>query len=144
MALLQHPALAVLLNHLLATCNELRQCALLELRAIVFRRVVATVDECARCLRELPARRLPQATAHFDSFCRAMGAHFLPHAARCLEALFPRGAAASAEDAALLFAPVATDLQALCTSTAIGADASAPQSGADGPALPSTPAPRRD
>lgn len=98
LALLQHPPVAVLLNHLLTVFNELRTCAPYELRHALFARVQAALLACVSALADVDASGSEkggagivgeQARAHYRSLCACMAEHLVPHVARCLDQLVP-------------------------------------------------------
>lgn len=91
LALLQHPPVAVLLNHMLVVLNELRPCAPYELRRPFFSRLRGALLTCVRALAEVEGGVAfsEQARAHFRSLCACMADHMLPHLAVCIDQLVP-------------------------------------------------------
>lgn len=92
LALLQHPPVAVLLNHFLVVFNEMRSCAPYELRPAFFNQVATTLRDCVRALadaREAAIALGLGAREHFRSLCACMAEHLVPYLAVCLDVLVP-------------------------------------------------------
>ena len=100
LALLQHPPVAVLTNHILTVFNELRTCAPYELRGSFFERVrvrlLACVKILADALQQQPSlggggagASTSHAKEHYASLCKCMAEVMVPHVASCLDQLIP-------------------------------------------------------
>ena len=90
-ALLAHPPVGTLCNHLLMVLNELRQCAAYGLRPLLFDRLSVALVAAVAALRELPARAAFTDGAHeqFRALCMCFADNLVPHVGGCADILIP-------------------------------------------------------
>ena len=99
--LVAHPALAVLVNHILFGLNELRACAPYELRARFFEAAAAALEACGGALCECAGSLSGTARAQLVEMALALVETAAPHVAACVDAVCGHWVSADTLGAAL-------------------------------------------
>ena len=89
MSLVAFPILAVFVNHLLASMNDLRACAPYELRRDFFNIITNAIQACANALAQVFESAKPDARTRIVTLMEQLVHSAVPHLAACLDLMIP-------------------------------------------------------